>query len=91
MPNLRFLFKAMHQEYEAAVRYDVARAKVNLTLEIKGRRLDGYHELESVVLFADFGDRIAYSFNQAGFTLDVDGPFSAACHNFTDSRFPHLP
>jgi 4-diphosphocytidyl-2-C-methyl-D-erythritol kinase len=68
------------------VRYEVARAKVNLTLEIRGRRADGYHELESVVLFADFGDRIAYSFDETDFTLDVDGPFAAACQNFADNN-----
>ena len=36
---------------------EFAPAKVNLTLEIKGRRPDGYHELESLVMFADYGGR----------------------------------
>ncbi|MGF1593228.1 MAG: 4-(cytidine 5'-diphospho)-2-C-methyl-D-erythritol kinase [Kiloniellaceae bacterium] len=31
-------------------------AKVNLTLQVTGRRADGYHELESLVVFADVGD-----------------------------------
>lgn len=31
---------------------DLARAKVNLTLEVLGRRPDGYHELRSLVVFA---------------------------------------
>ena len=35
---------------------DTARAKVNLSLRIIGRRPDGYHELESLVAFADIGD-----------------------------------
>lgn len=35
-----------------------AAAKINLTLEILGRRADGYHELESLVAFADTGDRL---------------------------------
>ena len=35
-----------------------ARAKVNLTLFVVGRRPDGYHELESLVVFARLGDRL---------------------------------
>ena len=35
-----------------------APAKVNLTLHVTGRREDGYHELDSLVMFADIGDRI---------------------------------
>ena len=35
-----------------------APAKVNLTLRVLGRRADGYHEMESLVAFADFGDRL---------------------------------
>lgn len=37
----------------------VARAKLNLTLDILGRRPDGYHELESVVQSIDLYDGIA--------------------------------
>jgi 4-diphosphocytidyl-2-C-methyl-D-erythritol kinase len=33
-----------------------ARAKVNLTLQVTGRRADGYHELESLVVFAGVSD-----------------------------------
>jgi len=33
-----------------------APAKVNLYLHVTGRRDDGYHELESLVAFADVGD-----------------------------------
>jgi len=36
-----------------------APAKVNLTLRVLGRRGDGYHEIESLVAFADFGDRLS--------------------------------
>ena len=35
-----------------------APAKVNLSLAVLGRRADGYHELESLVAFADVGDRL---------------------------------
>src|SRR3981081_3326873 len=36
-----------------------ARAKVNLTLRVVGRRVDGYHDLESMVAFADCADRLS--------------------------------
>ncbi|MCK0139752.1 4-(cytidine 5'-diphospho)-2-C-methyl-D-erythritol kinase [Aliiroseovarius sp. F47248L] len=35
-----------------------APAKVNLTLHVTGQRKDGYHLLDSLVAFADVGDRI---------------------------------
>ncbi len=31
-------------------------AKINLTLHITGRRADGYHELDSLIVFAGLGD-----------------------------------
>jgi 4-diphosphocytidyl-2-C-methyl-D-erythritol kinase len=49
---------------------------VNLTLEIKGKRADSYHELESLVLFADFGDTLTCSPNDR-FDLEIDGAFAA--------------
>jgi 4-diphosphocytidyl-2-C-methyl-D-erythritol kinase len=38
-----------------------APAKVNLTLRVLGSRPDGYHELESLVVFADCGDRLTFT------------------------------
>jgi 4-diphosphocytidyl-2-C-methyl-D-erythritol kinase len=35
---------------------DFAPAKINLTLRVGQRRPDGYHDLESLVVFADIGD-----------------------------------
>jgi 4-diphosphocytidyl-2-C-methyl-D-erythritol kinase len=54
----------------------LAPAKVNLTLRILGRRADGYHELESLVAFAPFGDRLTF---WPGMPLDltVSGPTAA--------------
>jgi len=56
---------------------DFAPAKVNLTLRVIGRRADGYHELESLVAFADIGDRLTFEPGDAT-TLDVGGRFGAA-------------
>jgi 4-diphosphocytidyl-2-C-methyl-D-erythritol kinase len=52
-----------------------APAKINLTLRVLGRRQDGYHELESLVAFADLADTLTL---QPGGTtaLDVCGPFA---------------
>lgn len=56
---------------------DIGRAKLNLTLEVLGRRPDGYHELRSLVAFADLGDEITL---QQGAELDLEtqGPFAEA-------------
>jgi 4-diphosphocytidyl-2-C-methyl-D-erythritol kinase len=50
-----------------------APAKVNLTLRVLGRRPDGYHDLESLVAFADFGDRLSFVRGGA-LALTVHGP-----------------
>jgi len=55
---------------------DRAPAKINLTLRIVGRRADGYHELESLVAFADIGDRLTLLPGPET-SLDVKGPFAA--------------
>ena len=57
---------------------DFAPAKINLTLRVIGRRADGYHELESLVVFADVGDRLTFTSGNAT-TLDVAGPFASVC------------
>lgn len=38
-----------------------APAKVNLTLHVTGQRADGYHLLDSLVVFADVGDRLWFT------------------------------
>jgi len=53
-------------------------AKINLTLRVLGRREDGYHELESLVAFADLADKLDLEPGQAE-SLDISGPFAAAC------------
>jgi 4-diphosphocytidyl-2-C-methyl-D-erythritol kinase len=51
-----------------------ARAKVNLTLRVLGRRADGYHELESLAVFADVADAVTLDLN-APVGVSVGGPF----------------
>jgi 4-diphosphocytidyl-2-C-methyl-D-erythritol kinase len=60
------------------------RAKVNLTLRVVGRRVDGYHELESVVAFADCADHLSLT---PGPKLDLKttGPLAQACGETSDN------
>ncbi len=54
-----------------------APAKLNLYLHVVGRRPDGYHLLDSLVVFASVADRITVAPAPAS-SLTVDGPFAAA-------------
>ena len=54
---------------------ELARAKVNLALHITGRRGDGYHLLDSLVVFPEIGDRIEVE-AASGLSLTIDGPFA---------------
>ncbi|MBA2125803.1 4-(cytidine 5'-diphospho)-2-C-methyl-D-erythritol kinase [Hyphomicrobium methylovorum] len=56
---------------------EFAPAKINLTLEILGRRADGYHELRSLVAFAETArDVLHLSHGDTGETV-VTGPFAS--------------
>ncbi len=52
-----------------------APAKVNLTLHVTGQRDDGYHLLDSLVVFVDVGDQIAV-LPSPDLRLSVGGPFA---------------
>ncbi|WP_338549256.1 4-(cytidine 5'-diphospho)-2-C-methyl-D-erythritol kinase [Roseovarius phycicola] len=52
-----------------------APAKVNLTLHVTGRRDDGYHLLDSIVVFADVGDRLRITPTPKTI-LRISGPLS---------------
>ncbi len=57
----------------------IAHAKINLALHVTGQRDDGYHLLDSLVVFSDFGDKISISeaSNPSSLvSLAIDGPFS---------------
>lgn len=63
---------------------EFARAKVNLTLRVLGRRSDGYHELESVVAFARCGDFLTMDrYHAPGYS--ATGPFSGALAEASDN------
>lgn len=59
---------------EDAVR-ESAPAKINLDLLVTGRRADGYHELDSLVVFADLADELTLT---PADTLQIEscGPFA---------------
>jgi 4-diphosphocytidyl-2-C-methyl-D-erythritol kinase len=59
----------------SATLLEKAAAKINLTLRVIGRRADGYHDLESLVVFADVADVLALQ-PDAEDKLDVSGPFA---------------
>lgn len=54
----------------------LARAKINLSLHVIGRRADGYHLLDSLVVFADLGDLITCAADE-GLSLRLTGAESA--------------
>lgn len=54
-----------------------APAKVNLTLAVRRRRADGYHDLESLVVFARTGDDLRFEPGGDRFWLKVRGPGAA--------------
>lgn len=58
------------------VETEFAPAKVNLTLHVTGRRADGYHLLDSLVVFAGVGDRVSASLADEA-SLVVTGPMAA--------------
>lgn len=53
-------------------------AKVNFSLEVLGKREDGYHEICSVVLPISLSDFIYYGKSDS-FSLEVEGPFAHHC------------
>jgi 4-diphosphocytidyl-2-C-methyl-D-erythritol kinase len=61
------------EQHSALEIVDTAPAKVNLTLRVLGRRPDGYHDIESLVAFADVNDRLSFAPDNQ-LKLNVTGP-----------------
>lgn len=64
--------------------HDFAPAKVNLTLRVLGRRPDGYHDLDSLVVFAEEGDHLTLR-PGGDLSLDVSGPTAPASGPLDDN------
>jgi 4-diphosphocytidyl-2-C-methyl-D-erythritol kinase len=56
---------------------ELARAKINLTLRVLGRRTDGYHFLESLIVFADVADGVTFTPGVAR-EVEMTGRYAAA-------------
>ncbi len=63
---------------------EVAWAKVNLTLQVTGRRPDGYHELTSLVVFAEVGDALRLAVAD-DLSLTIEGRFAPALQGAADN------
>jgi 4-diphosphocytidyl-2-C-methyl-D-erythritol kinase len=55
---------------------ELARAKINLALHVRGREPDGYHRIETVFAFAADGD-VLRVLESADLTLRIEGQFAA--------------
>lgn len=67
-----------------AVLTETARAKVNLTLRVLGRRADGYHDIESLVVFADCADTLTLT-PGSQLSLATGGPGAQDCGEMSDN------
>lgn len=56
---------------------EIAHAKINLALHVRGREPDGYHRIETIFAFAEDGDRL-HAEPSDTLTLEVEGPFADA-------------
>jgi 4-diphosphocytidyl-2-C-methyl-D-erythritol kinase len=61
-----------------------APAKINLFLHVIGRRTDGYHLLDSLVVFAEIGDMLEVTAADT-LSLHVDGPFATGLAGEADN------
>ena len=67
-----------------------APAKVNLSLKVVGRRADGYHLLDSIVVFSNFGDHLALKPTLSAPTLRIRGPFASNLESSPENNLAFL-
>ena len=63
---------------------EIAYAKINLALHLRGKRDDGYHELETLFAFVDVGDVLAARAAEAD-RLETVGEFADVLDNPFDN------
>jgi 4-diphosphocytidyl-2-C-methyl-D-erythritol kinase len=63
---------------------EIAPAKLNLALHVRGRRSDGRHEIETIFAFCTDGDRLTAELS-AHLSLVVTGPFAAMLDDGADN------
>ena len=56
---------------------ELAPAKINLSIKVMGRRPDGFHEIQSLVVFADCGEKLVGEMANE-LSLDIAGPFAGS-------------
>lgn len=66
------------------IEHEVAPAKINLALHVRNRRADGYHELETLFVFAADGDDL-YVSPSAEIMLGIDGPMGVGLSTGEDN------
>lgn len=59
---------------------ETAHAKVNLALHVRGKRPDGYHQIETVFAFCEAGDVVSAE-NADSISLKITGPFGEALND----------
>ncbi|WP_199192812.1 4-(cytidine 5'-diphospho)-2-C-methyl-D-erythritol kinase [Allosphingosinicella deserti] len=56
---------------------EIARAKLNLALHVRGREPDGYHRIETLFAFCEHGDVLRVDEGE-GLSLALEGPYGGA-------------
>jgi 4-diphosphocytidyl-2-C-methyl-D-erythritol kinase len=59
---------------------EIAYAKINLALHVRGREPDGYHRIETIFAFCEHGDVLSYS-EASWLSVTVIGPFAGDLAN----------